>query len=71
MAINFNEIFETLHEIQTKIDRMVMVVQIAKEEKCSVEVIGDISFTLAQKAMLKNEYLILKSEVETLWQTLP
>lgn len=71
MVIDFDEVFETLHEIQTKIDRMVMVVQIAKEEKCSVEVIGDIDFTLAQKAMLKNEYLILKSEVETLWQSLP
>lgn len=71
MAIDFNEVFESLHSIQTKIDEIRQVVQTASDGGVSVPYIGLIEFTTAQKTTLKNQYDNKKAEIATLWQSLP
>lgn len=71
MPINFNEVFESLHSIQTKIDGIRQVVQTASDGGVIVPYIGLIEFTTAQKNILKGEYNDLKDEIATLWQGLP
>lgn len=71
MAINFNEVFESLHSIQTKIDEIRQISQVASDGGVTVPYIGLIEFTTAQKTTLKDEYDALKAEIGTLWQGLP
>ena len=71
MAIDFDEVYETLHSIQTKIDDIMRVVYTANAGKVTVPCIGDIEFTAGQKTILRNEYNSLKAEIATLWQGLP
>lgn len=71
MPINFNEVFESLHSIQTKIDEIRQIAQVASDGGVTVSYIGLIEFTTAQKNTLKDEYDDLKAEIATLWQSLP
>lgn len=71
MAIDFNEVFESLHSIQTKIDSIRQIAKIASDGGITVPYIGDMVLTTAQKTILKNEYDSLKAEIATLWQSLP
>lgn len=71
MAINFNEVFDSLHSIQTKIDEIRQVAQTASDGGVTVPYIGLITFTTAHKNILKGEYNDLKDEIATLWQGLP
>ncbi len=71
MPINFNEVYESLYNIQDKVSRMMLIVQLAKKGECVVDNVGTFTFTVAQKTMLKNQYLSLKAEIKTFWETLP
>jgi hypothetical protein len=71
MAIDFGEVFESLHAIQTKIDEIRQIAQVASDGGVTVPYIGLIEFTPAQKTVLKDEYDALKAEIGTLWQGLP
>ena len=71
MPINFNEVFESLHLIQTKIDSIKSIVQVASDGGVGVPHIGHIEFTTAQKTTLKAEYDDWKAKIVALWQGLP
>ena len=71
MAIDFNEVFETLHSLQIKIDEIRAIAKLASDGGVTVPYIGDINLTAAQKNVLKAEYDNLKAEVATLWGNLP
>jgi len=71
MAIDFDEVFETLHSLQIKIDEIRAIVKLASDGGITVPYIGDINLTAAQKNILKTEYDSLKVEVATIWQSLP
>ncbi len=67
MAIDFNEVFESLHSIQTRMDSIKSIAQVASDGGVDVPHIGLIEFTTAQKSTLKDEYNALKDEITTLW----
>ncbi len=71
MAINFNEVFESLHSIQTKIDEIRQIAQVASDGGVIVPYIGLIEFSPAEKTILKDTYDDLKAEIAALWQGLP
>jgi hypothetical protein len=71
MAIDFDEVYNSLHNIQTKVDRMLSIVDLAKEAKVVVNDVGTFNFTTAQKTDLKNLYESLKSELVILFGALP
>lgn len=71
MAINFDEVYNTVHEIQTKVDELLSIVDLAKVGKVVIEQVGEFNFTTAQKTALKDKYSSLKSEISGLFQELP
>ncbi len=72
MAINFGEVFNTLHdEIQTKVTELLRIAHLAKEAKVTVNEVGEFPFTVAQKMALKDKYISLKDEMTQLFKTLP
>lgn len=71
MAIDFDAVFETLHDIQTKIDEMVIVVNLVKDGGCTVPVLGFIAFSADEINALQNSYLAKKAELTILYGDLP
>ena len=71
MPINFNEVYDTVHEIQTKVDELLQIVRLAKTAKVTVDRVGEFDFTQTQKDALKSNYDSLKTELVDLFQNLP
>ena len=69
--IDFDVLFQTLHDIQTKIDTMISLARIAQESKVTVQFVGDIVFTAGQQQILVDQYATLKAKLATLYQQLP
>lgn len=70
-SVNFDQLFQTLHDLQTKIDTMVGLARLAQEGKITVPFVGDITFTADQRQALVQQYLALKAELAVLYQQLP
>ncbi len=72
MAINFGEVFNTLHDgIQTKVTELLRIAHLAKEAKVTVDEVGEFPFTVPQKKALNDKYNLLKTEIKTLLGKLP
>lgn len=71
MAIDFGEVFESLHNIQTEFDKIMRIANLAKQGKVVVDNVGTFNFTTAQKNALKNEYERLKVNINNYFGELP
>lgn len=71
MAIDYEAVFETLHEIQTKVDEMVVVVGLVNDGGYAVPELGFIDFSVGEMGSLKSAYSSKKSDLATLYADLP
>lgn len=71
MAINFDEVHNSLFNIQIRVSKMLEIVDLARSPQVAVEHVGTFNFTTAQKTALKVEYESLKAEIANLFGELP
>ena len=71
MAIDYDAVFETLHDIQSKVDEMVTVVNLVKNSGYVVPSLGFLPFSTDEINTLKNSYFAKKTELAILYGDLP
>lgn len=69
--IDFDQLYQSLHDMQTTIGTISQLAIVAKEGKVTVVGVGDIVFTPEQRQSLVQQYLVLKAELAILYQQLP
>ena len=71
MAIDFQQTFETIHDLQDKVDELVRLAKFARDSIISTDYFGDTPLTTEQKQALLQKYQELKSELTALYNQLP
>ncbi len=71
MAIEVDEVLETVHALESEINEMVDLLRIYKANKVDVKGVGEIIFTDTQKQSIESEYLNSKSRLVDSFKQLP
>lgn len=71
MAINYEDVFQILHDMEGLINEMVVVVSLINQTGYTVPGFGWIDFTVDQINTLKAAYLSKKVELATSYGDLP
>ena len=71
MALDIDAAIDTAYALESNISEMVSILRVYKEGKISIQEIGDVEFSTAQKQILADKYVTLKSNLQTLYSQLP
>ena len=71
MAIDFDAVLKTVHDLQGKVNDLFNLVGTAREAKFTNKELGEVLFTTEQKQTLVEKYKTLKTDIMTVVRELP
>ncbi len=71
MALDTKEVLKKSYEIERDLNELISVLRVYKDGKANIPHVGDVKFSPAQNAVLKNRFAALKTSIQTKLESLP